>query len=124
MSLTGKDSQAGAVGSVLTFYGPTPDGDQYCKYYFENLGSTALIIANVQTSALAGSANSQLTSIIDINGRQSAENYAASSNVGSGFSVSSNASETATAGVVPVEICVLGKTVQNQTVTYSLSILQ
>ncbi|HHM6102862.1 TPA: hypothetical protein ACRMSW_006184, partial [Pseudomonas aeruginosa] len=125
LDLTGKDVQAGPVGSVMTFMYPSGNGDVFCRFYNQEIKSDSLIIANIQTNAISNSANvSQLTTEILINGRAVGLNYQVAVQNGGGFSVSSSSSETAQPGNVPIKLCVWGKQVSSWNVTYSLSILQ
>uniref|UniRef100_UPI001A91C41F hypothetical protein n=1 Tax=unclassified Pseudomonas TaxID=196821 RepID=UPI001A91C41F len=125
LELTGKDVQTGPVIGVMSFMYPSPNGDVYCKLYNQTLKSDALIIANIQTSAISQNQNvSQLSTEIVINNRTVGLDYQVAIQSGGGFSVSSSVSESAAQGFVPIKLCVWGKQVANWNVLYSLSVLQ
>jgi hypothetical protein len=109
----------------MSFMNPSPNGDVYCKLYNQILKSDALIIANIQTSAISQNQNvSQLSTEIVINNRTVGLDYQVAIQSGGGFSVSSSVSESALQGSIPIKLCVWGKQVANWNVLYSLSVLQ
>lgn len=96
----------------------------YCRRFSEALDGTALIIGNVQTSATSTIQNhSELDALFYVGGQRVAHNYIVATTIG-GFTSSASAAETATAGTVPLAICVAGRAVTDWQVTYSLSVLK
>ncbi|CUJ63478.1 shufflon system plasmid conjugative transfer pilus tip adhesin PilV [Achromobacter xylosoxidans] len=127
LSVTGKDSQAGPVSSVLRDYGHNPgDGLHYfCKDYQEVLEATGVVLFNIQTAGTAEQSRlSQLAALVAIDGRVLASNYDIAQSDNGGFSVSSSASDTLAAGSHLLRICAAARAVSDWTASYSVSVIR